>query len=180
METIALFGGSFDPPHAGHIAIVEALREFEKIDKIIIMPTFLNPFKSLSYAPATLRLKWLKEIFRHDKKIIVSDYEVKQAEKTPTIQSVQWLLKSYKKIYLVLGADSFASLHTWHRYDELKEKVEFIIASRDKIKIPDNYICLNIDENISSSVLRKNLDIQKIPSKCATEIAQFYKENNAK
>ena len=49
MDTIALFGGSFDPPHIGHEAVVKALKDFKEIDKIIIMPTFLNPFKSKFY-----------------------------------------------------------------------------------------------------------------------------------
>jgi len=180
METIALFGGSFDPPHIGHIAVVKALKEFAFIDKIIIMPTFLNPFKTKSYASAELRLKWLQEIFRDDSRVIIDDYEVNQSQKVPSIQSVEYLLKTYKKIYLVIGADSLSSLHSWHRFDELQEKVHFIVAQRDAFKIPENYLALNVKEDISSTQLRENIDITKLPKICAQEIAQFYKDNNAK
>ncbi|NPA59805.1 MAG: adenylyltransferase/cytidyltransferase family protein, partial [Epsilonproteobacteria bacterium] len=61
METIALFGGSFDPLHIGHEAIVEALLCKKEIDKVIIMPTFLNPFKTKSFTSAQMRLESLKD-----------------------------------------------------------------------------------------------------------------------
>ena len=73
MKTIALFGGSFDPPHLGHYSIVHALLEIKEIDEIIVMPTYLNPFKDASFAPAELRLRWLKEIFKEERKVTVSD-----------------------------------------------------------------------------------------------------------
>jgi len=179
METIALFGGSFDPPHVGHIAVIEALKEFSIIDKIIVMPTFLNPFKTQSFASAELRLAWLREIFRGENRVIIDDYEVKQAKKIPSIQSVEYLLKSYKKVYLIVGADSLDSLHKWHKFDVLKDKVTFIITTRDTIMIPENYLRLDVQEDISSTQLRENIDISKLPKTCAQEIAQFYKENNA-
>lgn len=180
METIALFGGSFDPPHIGHLAVVEALKEIKQIDKIIIMPTFLNPFKTKSHASSAQRLQWLQEIFSQDKKIIVSDYEVSQRRQIPTIESVNYLLKSYKKIYLVIGADNLASLKKWDRYDELCTKVIFLVASRDKIEIPENFLSLDIQEGISSSQLRDKMNKKKLIPISAQEIAEFYKDKNEK
>src|SRR3990167_8296102 len=157
MDTIALFGGSFDPPHIGHEAIVKALKEFKEIDKVIIMPTFLNPFKSKFYAPSSLRMKWLKEIFSDYENVEISDYEVSQEKQVPTIATVKHLLKSYKKIYLVIGADNLALLHMWNNYNELRELVTFIIAPRDNIEIPKEFLRLNVDEKISSTeVIDKN------------------------
>ena len=64
---IALYGGSFDPPHLGHVHVVHAALKTLDIDKIIVVPAFVNPFKSGTHAPAELRLKWLQEIFEDDK-----------------------------------------------------------------------------------------------------------------
>jgi len=155
METIALFGGSFDPPHIGHEAIVKALLNFKEIDKVVVVPTFLNPFKSHSHASPELRLRWIKGVFSGYKKVEVSDYEVKQNKSVASILSVKHFLKKYKKIYLVIGADNLASLHKWERYNELKELVTFVVATRDGIEIPKEYITLHIDENISSTQLRR-------------------------
>ena len=174
METIALFGGSFDPPHIAHEALVKALLEIKGIDKVVVMPTYLNPFKSHFFAPSELRLKWLREIFSDSNEVEVSDYEVRQNKKVPSIESVKHLLKSYKKIYLVIGADNLSSLSKWTSFDELNSLVTFIVASRDRVDIPESYLRLNIDIDISSTMLREDLDITKLPSKCADEIIKFY------
>ena len=180
MKSIALFGGSFDPPHIGHVAIVEALEKLEYIDKIIVMPTFLNPFKSSSHAPSELRFQWLKEIFKALKNVEISSYEVDQNRTVSTIESVEYLLKRYQKIYLVIGADNLASLELWTNYELLKEKVTFLVASRDNIIIDNHFIQLKVDEKISSTELRDSMNISKLPQECAEKIKKFYKENNEK
>jgi nicotinate-nucleotide adenylyltransferase len=178
MRKVALFGGSFDPPHLGHEAIVKALNKLDYIDKIIVMPTFLNPFKSSSFAPAKLRLKWLEEAFGEFTKVEVSSYEVSQNQKVPTIETVNHLLKSYEKIYLVIGADNLKSLKKWFCFDELKDKVTFIVASREKIEIPKEFIRVRVNENISSTTLRNKIDKNYLPKINAEEITQYYKEKN--
>jgi len=178
MRTIALFGGSFDPPHLGHESIVKALNKLDFINKIIVMPTFLNPFKNSSVASATQRLIWLEEIFSSMDKVEINSFEVKQNTKVPTLTTVKYLLKSYEKIYLVIGADNLKSLDKWYMFDELKNKVTFIVATREKIDIPKNFICLKIDENISSSKLRNKMNINQLSKINAEKIVTYYKENN--
>jgi nicotinate-nucleotide adenylyltransferase len=175
---VALFGGSFDPPHIGHIEIVKKLKELGFLDKIIVMPTYLNPFKSSSLADAPTRLKWLREIFKDDKKVEVSDFEVKQNQKTPSIITVDKLLDTCDEIFLVIGADNLASLNKWHRFDELKQKVTFIVATRDEIKVPKEFIKLDIKQNISSSSLRKEIKKEYLPKEVAEKIYSYYKEKN--
>lgn len=178
METIALFGGSFDPPHIGHKAIVEALNKLEYIDKVIVMPTFLNPFKSSSYAPSKLRFRWLEAIFKDLDKVRIDNYEVNQNRAVPSLESVQYLLKNYGKVYLVIGADNLNSLEKWNNFKELNSLVTFIVASRDDINIDTKFIQLNINENISSSELRNDVKLSKLPTECAREIEIYYKEKN--
>ena len=180
IKTIALFGGSFDPPHIGHIEVVRAVLKLKEIDKVVIMPTFLNPFKEISHASSELRLKWLKEIFLEFESVEVSSYEVEQNKKTPTIQTVLHLLKKYDKVYLVIGADNLVSLHKWYRFEELNRLVTIIVATRDNILVDKEFLKLKIDVDISSTHLREDINIKKLPKKCAKEIEKFYKEHNAK
>jgi len=154
MKTIALFGGSFDPLHDGHIAIIKALNGFLDIDKTIVLPTFLNPFKSASHASAEQRFNALHVEFRDIKNVEISDYEIKQKTKVASIKSVKHFLKTYKKIYLVIGADNLVTLHKWQDYKELKNIVTFIVVTRDNIKIPKEYISLHVEQNISSTQIR--------------------------
>lgn len=183
MRTVALYGGSFDPPHIAHEAIVKALRDKPFIDEVVVMPTFLNPFKSSFSAPAELRLEWLQEMFKEYKDVRVSSFEVDLCTKTPTLKSVQYLLQTYEKVYLVIGADNLASLPSWYKYEELKKLVTFIVAPRDTIEVPSEYISLPLDEHVSSSALRKEIDTDKLPKKIAHKIEQYYKlqkEHNAR
>ena len=180
MYTIALFGGSFDPPHIGHIAIVEALEKLNFIDKIIVVPTFVNPFKTKTFASSQQRLEWLQCLWGDNAKVVIEEYELKQKRKVTTIETVHYLLNQYKKIYLVIGADNLSTLSKWHQFEELNSKVTFIIAPRDSIQIPKKFITLQVDKDVSSTELRENINFKKLSTKCADEIAQHYKENNAK
>jgi len=155
MESVALFGGSFDPPHIGHKAIVEKVLNLKEIDKVVIMPTYLNPFKLKSHATAQQRLTMVKAMFKKFKHVEVSDFEVQQQQKVPSITTVKHLLKKCKKIYLIIGADNLQSLPQWQDYDELEQLVTFVVASRNNIKIPNKYIKLDVDENISSTQIRE-------------------------
>jgi nicotinate-nucleotide adenylyltransferase len=178
MRTVALYGGSFDPPHRGHETLVKALLELDDIDKIIIMPTFLNPFKKSFFAPADLRLKWLKEIFESEKKVEVSDFEVKQKRKVATIETLRFLSKSYEKIVLVIGADNLQGLEEWCEFKEIKNIATFIVASRNDILIPQEFRSIKVDVPISSSEFRENFDEKILVSINAEKIKKYYKENN--
>nr|WP_314381757.1 ribosome silencing factor [uncultured Campylobacter sp.] len=92
---IALFGGSFDPPHAGHDAAVKAILSALKPDLLVIMPSFLNPFKKSFSAPPQLRLRWCRALWSDAPHVEVSDYEISQNRSVPTIQSVKFLLEKY-------------------------------------------------------------------------------------
>ena len=92
---IALFGGSFDPPHAGHDAAVKAILSSLKPDLLVIMPSFLNPFKKSFSAPPQLRLRWCRALWSDTPGVEVSDYEISQNVPVPTIQSVKFLLEKH-------------------------------------------------------------------------------------
>lgn len=180
METVALFGGSFDPPHIAHEMIVKEALKINDVEKVIVMPTFLNPFKNTFIAPPSLRLQWLKKIFKPFDNVIVSDFEINKNKKVPTMETVNFLLRQYKKIYLILGADNLRNLHTWHQYDKLQKLVTFVIATRYNEVVSNSYLKLNISEDISSTQLRENIQEAYLPDVCAKEILKFYKEHNEK
>ena len=180
---IALYGGSFDPPHLGHMHVVTAALDTLDIDKLVIVPAFVNPFKTGTHAPAELRFKWLREIFKANKQVEVTDFEVIQNRAVRSIETVKHFDALYKKIYFIIGADNLASLEQWHRFDELDRLVTWVVATRDKIEIDEKYIQLSVDHPISSSELREALNEEHLPKEVALEIKTFYeinKENHAR
>jgi len=177
---IALFGGSFDPPHLGHLQVVHSALETLDIDKLIVVPTFVNPFKAGTHAPATLRLQWLEEMFQDDKKVKVSDFEVRQNRAVRSIETVLYYKKSYEKIYFIIGADNLASLKQWHRFNELDTLVTWVVATRDNRPIESGYKQLNVAYNISSTKLRENAHQEHLPKVVASEIKTYYEEHHAR
>ena len=179
---IALFGGSFDPPHAGHDKIVHSILANFDIDKLIIMPTFLNPFKEKFSAPPNLRLSWAKKLWGNLPKTEICEFEILQNEKVPSIKSVEFLRQKYEQseIFLIIGADNLSSLHKWHKFDELKNLVKFVVFARNDIEIPSQIHGVNLQKmdlnvNISSSFFRENL-IGEIPNLIKNDVINFYKE----
>lgn len=174
---IALFGGTFDPVHIGHEEIIKkALKELD-IDLLIVVPAFLNPFKKSFFAPPKLRLKWLKKVAKRYKNVKVCDYEIKNKRPTYAIETVQYLKKIYKpsKIYFIIGADNLKTLEKWHNYKKLKKEVEFVVAKRDKTKIPSKYKTIDINVPISATMLRKKPIKRFLPKIAANEILKYYK-----
>jgi len=174
---IAIFGGSFDPVHIGHIKIIkEAIKSLD-IDLLFVVPAFLNPFKKSFFAPPKLRLKWLKKALMQFKKVKICDFEIKKNRPTYTIDTIKYLKKRYRpsKIYLIIGADNLDTLSKWHNFKKLKNMVEFVIANRDRVR-SKKYKRLNIDIKISSTKLRKKPIKRFLPKIVANDIVRFYRD----
>lgn len=178
---VAIFGGSFDPPHIAHIEIVkEALNSLD-IEKIVVMPTFINPLKSRYFADPKVRYKWLRKIFKKSKRVWVSDFEISQNRAVFAIESVEYLSSiGFDVKYFIIGADNLKSLDRWIKIEKLKELVEFIVVSRDGVDIGDNFKKLNLNIDISSTSLRENLELNYIPKEIIDEVEKIYKDKNAR
>lgn len=164
----ALFGGSFDPPHFGHLRIIESVLNAREIDKLFLVPNFLNPFKSHFYFSPKLRLEWLRILCKESlkvwtNKIEVLDYEVSQNAPVPTYQTLQFIQQTHSltpkdKMYLLVGADNVESLHQWQNFDWLQNNVEFVIIPRRGFRIPQNFQILPFCAmDISSTQIRNKL-----------------------
>lgn len=179
---IAIFGGSFDPPHKAHeIIIQEALKQLE-IDKLIVIPAFLNPFKDKFFAPPNLRLKWCNQIWQNTQNIEISDFEIKQNRAVRSIESVKHFLKLYEPqiCYFLIGADQLEGLHKWYKFDELSNLVKFVVAARNDIFVLPDLQKLDINVKISSTKMRENLEFDGVSDAIKPEVIKFYKEKYAK
>ena len=173
----AIFGGSFDPVHLGHVEVVKkALSELD-IDKLIILPNYLNPLKHSFSAPPKLRLKWLREVFKNYPKVEVSDFEIKKNRPVYTIESVT----HFKPSYFIIGSDNLKTLDKWKDIDKLKNMVEFVVATRgevDKKLLEKHNIkkILKVNIPISSTEIR-NCKFKFLPKEIEKEIKEFYGKN---
>lgn len=179
---IAIFGGSFDPVHLAHVQIVKKAKKTLDIDKLIIVPTYLNPFKKEFYFKPEIRFQFLKKIFKNQEDIEISDYEINQTKTIYSIDTVKYLKNRYNpsKIYFIIGADNIINLDKWNNIEQLKSLVTFVVATRNGYKLPSDFVCLDVDIDISSTKLRENLSLKYIPNEIKDDIIQVQKEIKGK
>jgi nicotinate-nucleotide adenylyltransferase len=179
-KNIAIFGGSFDPIHIGHEMIINKCLVRLDIDMLYIVPTFLNLFKNKAYLDANIRFHLLNKLFKDNKKINISDYEIKQNKPVPTIETVKYIKNTIAidKIYLIVGADNLNKLHLWKRIEELKQLVQFVVISRDHKKLKDDiiqFIKIDLNIKVSSTQVRNDLILEYIPLKIQKEVEKLCK-----
>ncbi len=166
---VAIFGGSFDPPHSGHQQIVRHAIDTLEIDHLLLIPAYLNPFKSFSFASPEQRLDWCHRLFDNVAKVIVSDYEIKEEKSTRTSQAVKYFSKQYSVKYLIVGADNLATLTQWYDFSYLNEYVTWVIVTREghplNTSILRRWKLLTLDEMMSSSQIRDKNDLHYVDNK---------------
>ena len=132
----AVFGGSFDPVHNGHINIVKQVCGAVQLDEVIIMPTHISPFKQESeHVPASGedRLKMCRLAFSEMPFVTVSDYEISRSDVSYTVNTLRHLREIYPgdELFFIMGSDMLLSFEKWYKYEEILSICTVIAASRE-------------------------------------------------
>ena len=178
---IAIFGGSFDPPHKGHQQIVlKALKELD-IDRLIILPAYLNPFKERSLASPEKRLKWCHQLFDGIPGATVDDYEIRQNRSVRTAESVKHFSDTYSVKYLIIGSDNLSTLTQWHEFEWLNQTITWVIVTREGHPVQTeglrSWKVLEMDLPASSTAVREKTELQHIDRKIKQSVQQTIKDN---
>jgi nicotinate-nucleotide adenylyltransferase len=176
---VAIFGGSFDPPHKGHQRIVEMAIENLEIDTLLVVPAYLNPFKTSSLADAKQRLKWCHTLFDEISNVIVDDYEIKQGKSTTTSQSVKHFNRVFNVKYLIIGSDNLSTLTKWHAFEWLNSHIVWVIVSREGHAIQTDMLrewkILEINVPVTSTDIRDKIDLTYIDKKIKESVKNVLK-----
>jgi len=114
---IGLFGGSFDPPHKGHVALVQAGLDMG-LDEVWVLPALPVHRELSGMANGRDRFDWLQQIFSDQPEVRVLDWEIVQKEPTPAVATLRQFHQQVPGIvpWLMLGADAWAGLESWQEY----------------------------------------------------------------
>jgi len=129
----AFFGGSFDPPHYGHLAVARGALSSGACDHVLWVPAFAPPHKLDSRrAPFADRMKMVELLIKDESGMSASGIEAKIAKKPSYTIDILLELEAVSGIRpaLLIGADSLLQLHTWHRAKELAEKWHILTYPR--------------------------------------------------
>lgn len=122
-QPTVLYGGSFDPPHDGHIAVIRALKRALPNHQIVVVPANISPGKAPPMAAAPLRLQWLEAIARREG-FLVWDAEIQRGGESYTVETLTEAHAAgavREKLIWAVGADAYSSLPKWKDPSRLRE-----------------------------------------------------------
>ncbi len=130
-----IFGGTFDPPHIGHLLIAQTICEAEKFDKIIFVPALKNPHKSVGItSPIDKRLKMLESAVEGNPNFEISDIEIKRGGISYSLDTIRHIKKSDNlerdELYFLIGSDILKNFHKWHEPKKILKESQVIVALR--------------------------------------------------
>lgn len=131
MQKTAIFGGTFNPPHLGHTAMLKGISKMESIGKILVMPAKAPPHKSGDIVSAEHRVAMCRLAFEDTPKAEICEDELKLPGKSYTVNTLEYLSKKgINKPFLVIGADSLVDFHKWYRYKDILSLAELLVYHR--------------------------------------------------
>ena len=134
-KKIGILGGTFDPPHVGHVKISIIAKKKHKLDNVIWAITKKNPFKKKSFYSLKKRINYAKKINTKNKFIKVGYYEDK-IKSNKTINLIKYLLKQNKnsEIYFIMGADNLINFHKWKKFKLILNLCKILVFDRSGYK----------------------------------------------
>ncbi len=131
---VGIFGGTFDPPHIGHLIVAQDAWAELELDRVVFMPAAVPPHKSdWSITPAAVRLEMLRAAVAGDPRFEVSDLELRRAGPSYTVDTLRELHAREPGVVLffMLGVDQFREFHTWREPEEVARLAHLVVLSRD-------------------------------------------------
>jgi nicotinate-nucleotide adenylyltransferase len=149
-----IFGGTFDPPHIGHLIAAQDAQEALQLDCVLFVPAGQPPHKSQRpISDGTIRRKLLEAALQDDPRFEVCLIELERTGKSYTVDTVRQLLRERPgdSFFLLVGADQVREFHTWHEPDEIVRLVTVVPLARAGV---DNFPALESRLHAPVSVTR--------------------------
>ena len=134
MKPVGILGGTFDPIHHGHLRLALELYEALDLEQVRLIPLATPPHRLAPIVPARLRLAMLEAAIGDEPALLADDRELRRQGPSYTVDTLLDLRRELGDIpvCLLLGMDAFATLHTWHRWQQLIELTHIVVAHRSE------------------------------------------------
>lgn len=156
-----ILGGTFDPIHKGHVALGEAAMREVGLDKLIVMPARIQPFKQGKKVTEDYhRQAMVLLAFEGEDNVTVSEYEMNNMRVSYTYDTLTYLRKElpHDKLYFIMGTDSMLHVEKWYKGIDLLKNFAFIVSVRPGYKEEELELC------ISGLIKKYGTEIIKIDS----------------
>lgn len=160
---IGILGGTFNPPHYGHLLIANEVKHQLELDELIFLPNALSPFKQKDYRVTDAeRLDMLSLALTELPDSRIETLEIEQGGISYTYDTMDTLSRAYpsSELYFIIGADQVEKLSAWYRIDDLVKLVTLVTVPRPGYNLETTYPVKQVTIpmlDVSSTELRKRL-----------------------
>jgi len=178
---LAIFGGSFDPIHNAHLAIARAALVHFRLDRVLFVPAEHPPHKGgVTEAAFDDRVRMAEIACADEPRFAVSRLEegTRRSYSIDTIEKVRASLAPADELFFLIGADAFAEIQTWHRWQAVARQVVFLVVSRPaySFAIPESVRAERLDSlqlDVSSSGIRQLLQAGQRPPEIPQRVLDY-------
>lgn len=138
-EKIGIFGGSFNPIHAGHLNSLRMVMDKNKLTKVFVVPNNKNPLRQEAEMPSGEdRINMIKLAIKDEKGVSVDEQEVSRGGVSYSIETVRYYESKYgsENIFLIMGADTFEALDQWKNFEDVLKATNLIVTTRPHSELP--------------------------------------------
>jgi nicotinate-nucleotide adenylyltransferase len=178
LSRVGIYGGTFDPIHLGHLHVITQLIEKKIVDQLLVVPAGAPLLRADAPKASAQQRRAMCQLALSDlpadiaSKVLVNPIEVLRTGPSYAIDTVEAVAQSYPadSIVLIVGQDAADKLDQWHRIDELRTTVEFVVISRP------GYVGNGIDIGalpVAATTIREGLSVA-----VSSSVAAFIRENN--
>ncbi|WP_297987733.1 nicotinate-nucleotide adenylyltransferase [Anoxybacillus sp.] len=183
MKRVGILGGTFDPPHYGHLLIADDVRTELKLDEVWFMPNYIPPHKENKVTDHTHRVNMLYAAIGDEPHFRVETIELERKERSYTYDTVVLLKERHPNttFYFIIGGDMVEYLPHWYRIDELVQLVQFVGVKRPGYSLRTTYPIIEVDVPtfaVSSSLIRERIQHRKSVAYLLPKAVQLYIKEN--
>lgn len=180
---IGIFGGTFNPPHLGHLRLARAFAARFSLTRVLVIPTFVPPHKQTpDLADAETRVQMCRMLFG-EAPFEVSTMEIDRGGRSYTVETLETLRRQYPDdaLYLLVGSDMLESFDTWYRADDIRSLCTIVAAVREKGKTLDANGAVLLEDfdpiEISSTDVRERVRLgQGVTDAVGEAVARYIAE----
>ena len=164
---IAVFGGTFDPVHYGHLRPLLEVQQTLGLDEVRLIPSFIPPHRAVPSASAEQRLAMLELAVADTPGFVIDQRELQRGGPSYTVDTLQSLrdeLGSEKSICLIMGLDAFVALDSWHQWQRLTELAHIVVTQRPGMLLPKVGVVAELVEQAQA------LDVEELQQQSAGRV----------
>ena len=156
VSAIGLFGGTFDPIHFAHLRLAEEVADRFGLEQVHFIPTAVPPHRNEPSASPAHRLAMTRLAIQGNPRFAVDDRELSRAGTSYTIDTLSEIRSALgdRPLCLLMGADAFVALTTWHRWDELFDLAHIVVARRPGF--PLEHLTSSLPDALRAQYLRRH------------------------